>query len=225
LSIGYLWIVFLGPVSEPQNQNRSGCFLGVETAQPRCHLTSARLEDDHMNRTMSMHRSRWSTVLDSSGSRDPGCLCLSLLTQTTSARSDASPPLDTISYLPSISDFMIATIQPRHVRLWVAARSGDWSFAAYELGNLKGAFDRLGRAHPVEHEIPLQEMILSVTSQPFEDMHKAIESKDRVVFSKAYGDLTSACNACHEATNHGVVVIRVPTDSSISDQDFERRAP
>ena len=120
---------------------------------------------------------------------------------------------------------MIATIQPRHVRLWVAARSGDWSFAAYELGNLKGAFDRLGRAHPVEHEIPPQEMILSVTSQPFEDMHKAIESKDRVAFSKAYGDLTSACNACHEATNHRVIVIRAPTDSSISDQDFERTAP
>ena len=95
---------------------------------------------------------------------------------------------------------MIATIQPRHVRLWVAARSGDWSFAAYELGNLKGAFDRLGRAHPVEHEIPLQEMILSVTSQPFEDMHKAIESKDRVAFSKAFGDLTSACNAMRPQT-------------------------
>ena len=91
--------------------------------------------------------------------------------------------------------------------------------------NLKGAFDRLGRAHPVEHEIPLQEMISSVTSQPFEDMHEAIESKDRVAFSKAYGDLTSVCNACHEATNHGVVVIRVPTDSSTSDQDFERTAP
>ena len=154
-----------------------------------------------------------------------GCLCLALLTQATSARSDASPPLNTMSYLPSISDFMIATIQPRHVRLWVAARRGDWSFAAYELGNLKGAFDRLGRAHPVEHEIPLQEMISSVTSRPFEDMHKAIESKDRVAFSKAYGDLTSACNACHEATNHGVVVIRAPTDSLISDQDFERTAP
>jgi hypothetical protein len=27
---GYLQIVLLGPVSEPQNQNRSGCFLGVE---------------------------------------------------------------------------------------------------------------------------------------------------------------------------------------------------
>jgi hypothetical protein len=153
-----------------------------------------------------------------------GCLSLALFTQTTSARSDASPTSNKMSYLPSISDLMIETIQPRHVRLWVAARSGNWAFAAYELGNLKGAFDRLGRAYPVEHEIPLQEMISSVTSQPFEDMHRAIESKDRVKFSKSYGDLTSACNACHEATNHGVVVIQAPTDS-ISDQDFERTAP
>jgi hypothetical protein len=139
-----------------------------------------------MTLTMSMLRSRRSIksciLLAPAIS---GCLCLALLTQATSARSDAPPTSNAMSYLPSISDFMIATIQPRHVRLWVAARSGDWSFAAYELGNLKGAFDRLGRAHPVEHEIPLQEMILSVTSQPFEDMHKAIESKDRVVFSKA----------------------------------------
>ena len=149
-----------------------------------------------------------------------GGLGLPLLTQATSAQSGASSPLNTMSYLPSISDFMIATIQPRHVRLWVAATSGDWSFAAYELGNLKGAFDRLGRAHPEEHEIPLQEMISSATFQPFEDMHKAIEPKDSVAFFKAYGDLTSACNACHEATNHGVVVIRAPTDSSIADQDL-----
>jgi hypothetical protein len=154
-----------------------------------------------------------------------GSLCLALWAPATSAQSDASTASKATSYLPSISDFMIATIQPRHVRLWIAARSGDWSFAAYELGNLKGAFDRLGRAYPVEHEIPLQEMISSVTAQPFEDIHKAIESKDATAFSKAYGDLTSACNSCHQATNHGVVVIRAPTDSSISDQDFERTAP
>ena len=154
-----------------------------------------------------------------------GCLCLSLLTQATSARSDATATLNAMSYLPSISDFMIATIQPRHVRLWVAARSGDWSFAAYELGNLKGAFDRLGRAHPVEHEIPLQEMIFSVTSQPFEDMHKAIESKDTVVFLKAYGDLTNGCNSCHQALNHGEVVIGMPKDTLFSDQVFAPAQP
>jgi hypothetical protein len=204
--------------------------MGVEDApaevpSQRPSPPSALLEADQMSLTLSMPRSRrsikaWILLAPAIS----GCLCLAPSTQATLAQSDAKQAL-AASYLPSISDFMIATIQPRHVRLWVAARSGDWSFAGYELGNLTGAFDRLGRAHPVEHEIPLQEMISSVTSQPFEDMHKAIESKDKVAFSKAYGDLTSACNACHEATNHGVVVIRVPTDSSISDQDFERTAP
>ena len=77
----------------------------------------------------------------------------------------------------------------------------------------------------MENEIPLEQMILSVTTQPFEDLHKAIESKDGVAFSKAYGDLTYACNSCHQVTNHGVVVIQSPTDSSFSDQDFERAAP
>jgi hypothetical protein len=160
-----------------------------------------------------------------------GCIALAVWTQAVPAQSVAALPSKasltsrTTSYLPSTSDFMVATIQPRHVRLWIAAQSRNWPFAAYELGNLKGAFDRLGRAHPVEHKIPLQDMIGSVTAQPFEDLRKAIQSKDTTAFAKAYGDLTSACNACHQGTNHGVVVIRVPTESSISDQDFVQPAP
>jgi len=154
-----------------------------------------------------------------------GCFSLTLWPEATSAQSDASAAANATSYLPSISDFMIETIQPRHIRVWVAERSGDWSFAAYELGNLKGAFERLGRAHPMEHEIPLRDLISTVTAQPFEDLRKAIQSKDSTAFSKAYSDLTVACNSCHQATNHGVVVIRAPMDSSISDQDFVRAAP
>ena len=151
-----------------------------------------------------------------------GCIAVASWAEATWAQSAAS---EATSYLPSISDFMIETIQPRHVRLWVAARNGDWLFAAYELGNLRGAFDRLGSAHPMDHEIPLRDMISSVTATPFEDLHKAIESKNAAGFAKAYDDLTLACNACHQATNHSVVVIRAPTDASLSDQDFVRQAP
>ena len=153
------------------------------------------------------------------------CMVLASWAEATWAQSGASAASNAMSYLPSISDFMIDTIQPRHVRLWVAARNGDWPFAAYELGNLKGAFDRLGLAHPMDHEIPLRDLISSVTATPFEDLHKAIESKGAAAFAKAYDDLTSACNACHQATNHGLVVIRAPTDTSLSDQDFVREAP
>ena len=147
------------------------------------------------------------------------------LAQGSTPAEHASAAAKATNYLPSISDIMIATIQPRHVRLRVAAHNKDWPFAAYELGNLKGALGRLGQAHPMEHEIPLQDMISSVTAQPFENLRKAILAKDATAFDKAYGDLTSACNACHQGTNHGVVVIRAPTDSSLSDQDFGSVVP
>ena len=82
----------------------------------------------------------------------------------------AVPSPQATEYLPSISDLMIATIQPRHERLWRAAQDGNWDFAAYELGNLKGAFNRFGHAHPTEHDISFPDMIASVTEQPFKEL-------------------------------------------------------
>jgi hypothetical protein len=78
---------------------------------------------------------------------------------------------------------------------------------------------------PTEHEIPLQDMISSVAAQPFADLAKATQSKPTAGFDKAYDDLTSACNACHQGTNHGVITIRVPRQSLMSEQDFAPIAP
>jgi len=126
----------------------------------------------------------------------------------------AAPSPQATGYLPSISDLMIATIQPRHERLWWAGQDGNWDFAAYELGNLKGAFDRLGHAHPTQGGISFPEMIRSVTEQPSRELSAAIQSKDGAAFVKAYTDLTDACNSCHQALNHGVVEIRVPSQAA-----------
>jgi hypothetical protein len=114
---------------------------------------------------------------------------------------------------------MIATIQPRHERLWRAEQNGNWKFAEYELGNLKGAYGRLGRAHPLDHGISFSDMIASVTEQPFKELAAAIKAKDDKTFAKAYAGLTDACNSCHQALNHGVVEIRVPSRMSASDLD------
>jgi len=132
---------------------------------------------------------------------------------------EAAPSPQATGYLPSISDLMIATIQPRHERLWRAEQDGNWEFADYELGNLKGAFNRLGHAHPTQGGISLPDMIASVTEQPFKELSSAIKSKDGAAFTKAYADLTDACNSCHQALNHGVVEIHVPTRTSPSDLD------
>lgn len=132
------------------------------------------------------------------------------------ARSQTQQPAAT-EYLPSVSDLMIATIQPRHERLWHAEQAHDWNFAAYELGNLQGAFRRLGRAHPAVHNTSLPDMIASLTEEPFNDLKRAIENKDNAAFVKAYGELTDACNSCHQALNHGVVAIEVPNGAPGSD--------
>jgi hypothetical protein len=130
---------------------------------------------------------------------------------------EAAPSLQASGYLPSISDLMIATIQPRHQRLWHAGQDGNWEFAAYELGNLHGAFERAGQAHPVTQNISFPQMIASVTEQPFKELKSAIQSKDGTAFAKAYADLTDACNSCHQALNHGTVEIVVPSRTSASD--------
>jgi len=145
-------------------------------------------------------------------------LAIDLATSSSiAAGPEAAPSPQATGYLPSISDLMIATIQPRHERLWQTEQDGNWEFAAYELGNLHGAFDRLGHAHPIEHDISFPDMIASVTEQPFKELKGAIQSKDTTAFTKAYADLTDACNSCHQALNHGVVEIRVPNRTSASD--------
>ena len=133
----------------------------------------------------------------------------------------AAPSPQATGYQPSISDLMIATIQPRHERLWQAEQNANWEFAAYELGNLHGAFDRLGHAHPIEHDISFPDMITSVTEQPFKELKSAIQAKDATAFTKAYANLTDACNLCHQTLNHGVVEIRVPGRASASDLKAE----
>jgi hypothetical protein len=144
-------------------------------------------------------------------------LTIGLATSRGRAAGPEAPSPQATGYLPSISDLMLATIQPRHERLWRAEQDGNWEFAAYELGNLHGAFDRLGHAHPVEHDISFPYMIASVTEQPFKELKSAIQSKDATAFTKAYADLTDACNSCHQALNHGAVEIRVPNPTSASD--------
>src|SRR5207237_10148879 len=101
---------------------------------------------------------------------------------------EATPTPHATEYLPSISDLMIATIQPRHERLWQAEQDGNWEFAAYELGNLKGAFTRLGHAHPTQGDIPFADMIASLTDQAFTELNSAIQSKDSPRFGKDQAD-------------------------------------
>jgi hypothetical protein len=145
-----------------------------------------------------------------------------------------SPPLAMIAlaqdvppepYRPGLGDLMTATIQPRHVKLALAGNAKNWTYAAFELQDLQEAFDRAAGQWPSWRSIPVGEMMRSVLKEPMAALADAIKAKDAARFADAYQKLTAACDACHQAADRAVVVIRAPQGDPFPDQDFAPAPP
>ena len=124
-------------------------------------------------------------------------------------------------YIPGLGDLMTATVQPRHIKLGLAAREGNWPYAAYELHELKEAFDRAAKAWPKWRTFSIPEMMASVTREPMAALERAIKAGDPSRVTTAYEQLTAACNTCHRSAERGVIVIQSPIASPFPDQDFQ----
>lgn len=103
------------------------------------------------------------------------------------------------AYRPGLGDLMTATVQPRHAKLGLAARHGNWTYAAYELHQLDEAFDRLTVQWPQWQRVRIAELVETMIREPIDGLGEAIEAKDAARFAAAYARLTDACNACHQA--------------------------
>jgi hypothetical protein len=141
-----------------------------------------------------------------------------------SAAAQSAPPAPE-PYRPGLGDLMTMTVQPRHIKLLLAGHEQNWPYAKYELKELQEAFDRVARAVPRYKGLPLGGMIDAIAKGPMDELAKAIENKDEVAFDAGYEKLTDGCNACHQAANVGMVVIKIPSGSSFPDQDFRPVKP
>jgi hypothetical protein len=124
------------------------------------------------------------------------------------------------AYRPGLGDLMTMTIQPRHMKLALAGREKNWTYAAYEFHELQEAFERAARAWPQWRSVPIADMITSVTQQPMADLGQAIKAADETKFAATYAQVTNACNTCHQSAGRGVIVIQVPQALMFPDQDF-----
>jgi uncharacterized protein YpiB (UPF0302 family) len=150
---------------------------------------------------------------------------LSALSTPTAALAQ-SPPANTpaakaqADYQPSMGDLMTMTIQPRHIKLHFAGEQQNWSYAAYELGELRNAFARIARTIPRYHALDTASITTAVTQAPLDAIDQAIKARNPSQFTVAYAQLTQACNACHQSLGHSTVVIKVPTAAMFPDQQF-----
>jgi hypothetical protein len=147
-----------------------------------------------------------------------------LLPLAASAQSSVpvAPPAATAApkvYIPGLEQFM-NVILIEHNKLWFAANARNWPLAAYELGEIKEVMGDVQEVVPTFKNLPLDKMLDAVITKEIVDLEKAIDAKDFKKFAAAYDKLNAACNACHQGTENGFVVIQRPTLPAFSNQDY-----
>jgi hypothetical protein len=125
-------------------------------------------------------------------------------------------------FRPGLGDLMTALVQPRHTKLGLAGAAQNWDYAAYELDELRETFDLVGKLILKHGSLSMSQTIAATVKQPMDALDAAIKAKDQAGFTKAYADLTDACNACHKSADHAMIVIQVPTvgGTAFPDQNF-----
>lgn len=119
-----------------------------------------------------------------------------------------------------MGELMNTFIQPRHAKLILAGREGNWALATYTLKELQQSFESIARAIPRWNRMPMGDMIRSLTTPALFNVEEAIRLRDSGKFMDAAKGLTRACNSCHTAVDHGFVVIQIPEASAFPNQNF-----
>mgnify|MGYP005811130835 CR=1 FL=1 len=120
----------------------------------------------------------------------------------------------------TLADLM-SIMQSRHLKLGYAALAKNWPLARYELSLMQQSFDAAAQRFPTVGSVPLGDLVKTISTPALAEIGQAVEKRDETKFFAAFKKLTSACNSCHEESQVGFVIIRPPTSSPFSNQNFE----
>jgi hypothetical protein len=148
-------------------------------------------------------------------------IAAAVLPLTAIAQGDPPP-----AYRPGLGDLMTMTVQPRHLKVGLALEQRNWAYAAFELHELEETLERVARLVPTWRDLDIAGLIKGSTTAPIEAMEEAVKAKDVARFTEAYGQLTAACNACHQSAKLEMIVIQVPKGGGpFANQDFRPGRP
>ena len=124
------------------------------------------------------------------------------------------------TYVPGLEQFM-GVMQNQHIKLWFAARAGNWALAAYQLGEIKEVMGDIQDLIPTFRSQPMDQMLDAVITGQIVDLERIIDTKDTRSFAGGFDKLTDACNACHQAFGNNFIVIQRPTTNPFTNQKFD----
>lgn len=104
-------------------------------------------------------------------------------------------------------------LQIRHGRLWAAGEEENWLLAHFQLAELSEALDDVVEQNGNDASLQPQQLsvVLPAIMKPaMTRLREAIDNQNRAEFEAAYDGLSNACSACHQAADHGFLVIQRP---------------
>lgn len=125
------------------------------------------------------------------------------------------------AYTPGLGEIMTLT-QMRHAKLWWAGQAENWPLADYEIDELEEGFADAVEFHPTHKTspLPIKDLIPQLTTKPIAELRSAVKQQDSAAFARAFDNLTTSCNTCHETATFGFNVVIRPTENTFSNQDF-----
>ena len=117
------------------------------------------------------------------------------------------------AYHPELGEQMLI-LQIRHARLWFAGQSQNWTLAAFELQEIKEAFDAVveqNADHAIFQPQRLADILPAMTKAPILALRDAIDHGSKAEFEKTFDGLSAACTGCHKAAGTDFLVIQRPT--------------
>ena len=115
---------------------------------------------------------------------------------------------------------IMAHVQRYTEKLYFSGKAGNAPLAGFYLHELEETVEDLAKKKVVDDGMPVGEMAGAMLNPALQRL-RALDFKDPAAFEKEYVALVETCNACHAATKHGFVKIKVPKTPTYQNQSFE----
>lgn len=111
-------------------------------------------------------------------------------------------------------------IQQYHQKWWLAGKLGNAELAAFYLHEMEEAMEAIAEADAEEDGVKLKPLMESYGLATIERLEAKLKAEGVSAMHAEAGQLVMNCNACHAASGHPFIRIRVPESVSFPDQVF-----
>jgi hypothetical protein len=121
---------------------------------------------------------------------------------------------------PGLGEFM-TTMQLHMAKLWFAGKAANWGLAKYELDELRETVEGAQTLHAKKNGVDISNVLASVVQTQISPLSDSINRRNQNAFTRAYDDLRTACNGCHEESGHRFIAIIRPSAPPVSNQKWD----